>query len=335
MVSSGSGGSAVDGRRASLVQLDGDILGKLVVAGGGDGLLKVVSTGLQTVKVRSALSVGGDLSGSALVIDPSDGLGSGVILIVLALSVLQHELGALQLGVLVAVGVLVDDDVEGEHIHFHAGFLKRVFVSGVVAVLERSGVGFLIALDGVLVDGGSVGDDYRCVDLILIVHHIDAGHKAVIIVGDSRIVSHIHAADGDLDVLVEGQTLGHGICHLIGKLGIALGGGNLAVDGVGEHLTDFHSAVGVIHRLFDLRHFVLVANLNILGSSQLADRAAGAGYKVIAQGKAGGLHGVISLGKGGAGAERTHIRFQMLGKGGGGEFGADAHIILVRVSNGC
>ena len=100
-------------------------------------------------------------------------------------------------------------------------------------------------------------------------------------------------------------------------------------------MTDFHSAVVVIHNLFDLRHFVLVANLNILGSSQLADSAAGAGYKVIAQGKAGGLHGVTNLGKGGAGAERTHIRFQMLGKGGGGEAGADAHIILVRVSNGC
>ena len=101
-------------------------------------------------------------------------------------------------------------------------------------------------------------------------------------------------------------------------------------------MTDFHSAVGVIHRLFDLRRFVLVANLNILGSSQLADRAAGAGYKVIARGKAGGLHGVTILGKGGAGAERTHIRFQILGKGGGGEGSSiDAHIILVRVSNGC
>ena len=100
-------------------------------------------------------------------------------------------------------------------------------------------------------------------------------------------------------------------------------------------MTDFHSAVVVIHILFDLRHFVLVANLNILGSSQLADSAAGAGYKVIAQVKAGGLHGVTILGKGGAGAERTHIRFQMLGKGGGGEAGAAAHIILARVSNGC
>ena len=333
MVSSESGGSAVDGRRAILVQHDGDVLGKLVVAGGGGGLLQVVSTGLQTVKARSAVSAGDDLSGIGLGIHPGD--LSGIVLIILALVVLQHELGACQLGVLVAGGVLVDDDIEGEHIHFHAGFLKRVFVSGVVAVLERSGVGFLIALDGVLVDGGSVGDDYRCVDLFLIVHHIDAGHKAVVIVGDSR-VSHSRAADGDLDVLVEGQPLGHGICHLIGKLGVALGRGDLAGDGVGELLTDFHSAVGVIHRLFDLQRFVLVANLNILGSSQLADRAAGAGYKVIARGKAGGLHGVTILGKGGAGAERTHIRFQILGKGGGGEGSSiDAHIILVRVSNGC
>ena len=100
-------------------------------------------------------------------------------------------------------------------------------------------------------------------------------------------------------------------------------------------MTDFHSAVVVIHILFDLRHFVLVANLNILGSSQLADSAAGAGYKVIAQGKAGGLHGVTILDKGGAGAERIRLRFQILGKGGGGEAGAAAHIILARVSNGC
>ena len=78
MGSSGSGGSAVDGRRAILVQHDSDVLGKLVVAGGSDGLLQAVSTGLQTVKARSAVSVGADLSGIGLASDPRDGLGSGI-----------------------------------------------------------------------------------------------------------------------------------------------------------------------------------------------------------------------------------------------------------------
>ena len=100
---------------------------------------------LKQSKIFSSI-VGDDLSGLCLVSDPRDDLSGGVILVVLTLGVLQHELGARQLGALAAGGILVDDDVEGVHVHSNSGFLEGVLISGVIAVLERSGVGFLVKI---------------------------------------------------------------------------------------------------------------------------------------------------------------------------------------------